>query len=92
MRFAVRVKPNARREAVGGSRSGPHGDALLVAVPAPAVDGKANDAVVKALAAAFGVRRQEVRIVTGQRGRDKLVKLDPAPDDAASRLARLLAG
>jgi uncharacterized protein (TIGR00251 family) len=91
-RFPIRVKPNARREIVGGVWPGPNGDALVVAVAAPAVDGKANDAVRKAVAAAFGVRRQQVSIVAGERSRDKLIELDPAPDRAAERLAALLAG
>lgn len=44
-----------------------------------------------ALSGAFGVRRNQVRIVTGERGRDKVVELDPAPADAAAILAGLLA-
>ena len=87
-RFAVRVKPAAKRTAVGGRR----GDALVVAVAAPAVEGKANEAVRAALAAAFGVRRSAVTIVRGDRARDKLVELNPAPQDAADRLAELLDG
>jgi len=82
VRFAVRVKPGAKREAVGGS----HGDALVVAVTAPAIEGKANEAVRKALAKAFAVRRQDVTIVTGERGRDKIVELPDAPE----RLQELL--
>ena len=82
MRFAVRVKPGARKEAVGGS----HGDALVVAVTAPPVEGKANEAVRAALAKAFGVRKQDVTIVAGAKGRDKVVEL---PDDRA-RLDELL--
>jgi uncharacterized protein (TIGR00251 family) len=82
MRFAVRVKPGAKKEHVGGR----HGDALVVAVVAPPVDGKANEAVRRALASAFGVRRREVVIVAGERGRDKVVE---TPDDPA-RLAALL--
>jgi uncharacterized protein (TIGR00251 family) len=84
LRFAVRVKPGARREAVGGRWAE---DALIVAVAAPAVEGKANEAVRRALATAFGVRRQDVEIITGERGRDKVVEVtggDPA------RLAELL--
>lgn len=76
MRFAVRVKPGARKDAVGGR----HGDALVVAVAAPPVEGKANEAVRKALATAFGVRRQDVVIVAGEKSRDKVVEL---PDDLA---------
>lgn len=82
MRFAIRVKPGARKEAVGGR----HGDALVVAVQAPPVEGKANEAVRKALAKAFGVRRQDVVIVAGEKGRDKVVEL---PGDQA-RLDELL--
>ena len=89
-RFAVWVKPGARRDAVGGRRDGSAGAALLVAVAAPAVEGKANEAVRRAVAGAFGVRPRDVRIVSGERSRDKLVELDPAPADAAARLGALL--
>ncbi len=67
---------------------GRHGDALVVAVVAPAVEGKANEAVRKALAAAFGVRRRDVAIVVGERGRDKVVELPGDPE----RLEELLRG
>jgi uncharacterized protein len=76
VRFAVRVKPGAKREAVGGR----HGDALVVAVTAPAIEGKANEAVRKALAKAFGVRKQDVEILAGERGRDKVVEVPDAPE------------
>jgi uncharacterized protein YggU (UPF0235/DUF167 family) len=100
VRFAVRVKPGARRDTVGGSCAGGGsgvgggscmGAALLVAVRAPAQEGKANEAVRRALAKAFGVPRSAVRIVTGERGRDKLVELAPAPPGAGALLASLLA-
>jgi uncharacterized protein (TIGR00251 family) len=88
LRFAVRVKPGARRDAVGGRwTGGSDRDALVVAVSAPAVAGKANEAVRRALAAAFGVRRRDVAIVMGDRARDKVVEVaggDPA------RLSELL--
>jgi uncharacterized protein (TIGR00251 family) len=75
VRFAVRVKPGAKREVVGGR----YGDALIVAVTAPAVEGKANEAVRKALAKAFDIRKQDVAIVTGERGRDKVIEMPDAP-------------
>lgn len=89
-RFAVRVKPGARRDEVGGSWEAASGPALLVAVTAAAVEGKANEAVRRVLASAFDVRRRDVRLVSGERSRDKLIELDAAPADAARRLAALL--
>lgn len=62
-----------------------------MAVAAPAVEGKANEAVRRALATAFGVRRSEVRIVAGERGRDKIVELSSPSEHTAERLAALLA-
>src|SRR5215217_4486954 len=90
LRFAVRVRPGARRTAVGGRWDGPGGVALTVAVAAPAVEGKANAAVLQALAAAFGVRPSRLAIVSGERGRDKLVELHDPPAGARTRLDVLL--
>jgi len=51
--------------------------ALVVAVAAPAVDGKANEAVRRAVAEAFGVRARDVTVVSGERSRDKVLEVEP---------------
>jgi hypothetical protein len=51
------------------------GDRLVVAVNAPPVDGKANEAVVRVLAETFGVARGAVTIVRGETGKKKTVRL-----------------
>lgn len=76
MRIAVRVKPGASRDRVGGRYEGPRGPALVVAVGAPAVDGRATAAVLVAVAKAFGVRRSAVRLISGAGSRDKLLEVD----------------
>ena len=65
----IRVRPNSSRNKVGGIAGDP--PRLIVAVQAPAVDGKANDAVVKELAKAFDCRARDFTIVFGELGRDK---------------------
>jgi uncharacterized protein (TIGR00251 family) len=50
-------------------------DRLVVAVNAPPVDGKANEAVVRVLAETFGVPRSAVTIVRGETGRKKTIRI-----------------
>ena len=74
--MSIRVRPGSSRAAVGGD----HGGALVVRVCEQAVDGKATEAALRALAAAFGVPRREIRLVSGPASRDKVVAVtgDPA--------------
>ncbi|MGW0215228.1 DUF167 domain-containing protein [Micromonospora chokoriensis] len=81
---AVRVKPGASRDRVGGCFDGPHGPALVIAVHDPAVDGRATEAARRALAAALGIRPAAVSLRTGAASRDKLFLVDrPAPELSA---------
>ena len=70
----IRVRPNASRNKVGGTAGDP--PRLVVAVQAPAVDGKANDAVIKELATTFNLRARDFTIVFGELGRDKRIIID----------------
>ena len=88
---AVRVRPGAGRNRVGGRYDGPHGPALIVAVAAPAVDGKATEAVRKALAGALGLRPGEVTLKVGATSRDKVFTV-PVGAEILSRLAALRDG
>jgi hypothetical protein len=63
---------------------------LLVAVRARAVEGAANAAVLAALAEAFGIRRGGVELVSGARGRDKVVALEGDEAVLVARYAALL--
>jgi uncharacterized protein (TIGR00251 family) len=67
----IAVKPRSSREGIGPIQ----GDRLCVAVNAPPVDGKANEAVVRVLAQTFKVARSAVAIVRGETGRKKTVRI-----------------
>jgi uncharacterized protein YggU (UPF0235/DUF167 family) len=93
---AVRVKPGASRPRVGGRHDGPYGPALVVAVGVPAVEGRATEAVRRAVADAVGLRAAAVSLRTGAASRDKLLVLelpaDLADTDVLDRLTRLRDG
>lgn len=85
----VRVRPGAGRTAVGGRYDGPHGPALVVAVTAPAVDGKATEAVRRALAEALGLRAAVVALKLGATSRDKVFTVDAEPDAVTTSVSKL---
>jgi uncharacterized protein (TIGR00251 family) len=69
--FAVRVQPRARRNAIVGEL----GDALKIALTAPPVDGRANEACVEFFAELFDVPRSSVTITSGQSSRNKVIRV-----------------
>ncbi len=85
MRVELRVVPRSGRRAVGGTRDG----ALVVAVAEPAVDGRATEAALGALAEALGVRRRDVGLVSGSHSRRKVVEVAGDGAALAERLAAL---
>jgi len=83
----VRAQPGAKRTGVAGLR----GTALKLAVNAPPVDGKANEALRQVLADALNIRPGQVELVGAAASRDKkfLVRgLDRA--ELELRLTRLI--
>lgn len=88
----VRVRPGASRTKVGGRYDGPYGPALVVAVTAPPVDGRATAAVLLAVAKALGVRRAAVTVRSGGNSRDKLLSVSDPPPGLPDRVAELCDG
>jgi uncharacterized protein (TIGR00251 family) len=71
VRLKLRVKPGGRANRL----IGPHGGALKLEVQAPPDKGKANQAVIKLLAALLGVARSDVEITAGITSQDKTVEI-----------------
>lgn len=81
----VRVIPRAGRSGIAGSRDG----ALLVRLNAPPVEGAANEELVEVVAKALGVAKRAVALVSGQRSRQKRLRVSGISTQTASeRLAR----
>jgi uncharacterized protein (TIGR00251 family) len=86
--FAVRVHPRARKNAITGTM----GDALKLALTAPPVEGRANQAVMEFFADLFQIPRASVTIASGETSRNKVVRISGMSRAAVEqRLAELLA-
>ena len=83
-RLKLRIVPNARRNEVTGE----HGDAVKIKIAAPALEGKANEAVLEFIAEKLGLHRRDITLIAGEKSRDKLIEI--AGLEAAEARARLL--
>jgi uncharacterized protein (TIGR00251 family) len=69
--LAVRVHPGARKNNV----TGVHADTLKIALTAPPVDGKANEALIAFLADTLRLPRARVALVSGLTSRAKMLRI-----------------
>lgn len=72
-RLQIRVLPNAKRSGWAGMWNGTH---YKIALQAPAVDGKANEALIEFLSDFFHLPKRSFSIVLGQMNRLKVVQID----------------
>ena len=68
----VHVIPNAKSDCVVGE----HGGAVKIKLSAPAVEGKANAALIRFLAEQLKLPRHSIVLERGHRSRDKLIRID----------------
>ena len=79
--FAVKVHPRAKKNAITGEI----GEALKVALTAPPVDGKANEACVEFFAKLLKVPRSSVSIASGLTNRNKVIQVTGLSADEVRR-------
>lgn len=68
MKIEVKVIPNAKRNIIS-----PEGQRYKVHLTAPAVDGKANEALIRFLAEHYQVRKNQIEITKGLKSRHKVI-------------------
>ena len=69
--FAINVHPRAKKDAITGEL----GNALKVALTAPPLDGRTNEACIEFFAKALNVSRASVSIAAGQSSRNKVIRV-----------------
>ena len=69
--FKVKVIPNAKKNEVIMEE-----EKLKVYVNAPAKDGRANRALIEILADFFNVKKRDVKIVSGEKSREKMIQIE----------------
>lgn len=89
--LTVRVLPNAKRCGIEGLWNGTY---IRIALNAPPVDGKANQALCRFLADYFKVRISAITLLSGETGRQKriavLFSTDVLARQAATQLQNIL--
>ena len=87
VKIHLRLQPRASKNEVLEPDAA--GQRLRIRLTAPPVDNAANSALIKFLAAEWGVRRSGIRIVAGQKSRSKTLLIETsAPASLWERVRR----
>jgi len=73
--LAVRAQPGAKKTAVTGVYGEGSSAQLRIAVHAPPVEGRANDALIAFLADLFSLPKSDIQLVSGASSRSKVFQL-----------------
>lgn len=82
MSFSVRVQPRASRDEIVGVMEG----ALKIRLQAPAVENRANEALIELLARFLKTPKSAVRILGGERSRSKRIEIRGVTKEQVLRL------
>src|SRR5689334_1340220 len=79
--FTVKVHPRAKKNAITGTM----GEAYKLSLTAPALEGRANQACIEFFAELFKVPRSSVTIASGERSRNKVIRVDGVTEQQAEQ-------
>jgi uncharacterized protein len=83
--LALKVIPGAPRDEVIGML----GDALKIKIRAPALEGRANEAIIEFLADALGLPRRGVSLLHGDKSRQKVIRIEGLSVEETRRLLKV---
>jgi uncharacterized protein len=91
LRLAIRLTPNAAKDAVEALETSDDGQTWLKArVTAVPEDGKANKALVQLLAKWLKTPKSSISILSGETARKKILRIDGEPEDLMKKIDTLL--
>ena len=89
LRLAVRLTPNAGRNAFDGIETAADGENFLKArVTAVPEDGKANKALILLTTETLRVPKSSISVVSGETARKKILRIDGDPEDLEEKVRR----
>jgi len=71
MKYFITVKPNAKKESIEKKDESHY----VISVKEPPIKGKANKAVIQALADYLNISRMHLTIIAGHKSRRKIIEL-----------------
>ena len=72
VQFSAVIQPRSSKNKICGL----HGGSLKIRLTSPPVDGKANKMCVKLLAKQLSIAPSQIIIVSGQKGRNKIIRIE----------------
>lgn len=88
IRLCVRVVPNSSKCSVAGVIDG----ALKIKLGVPPVEGKANEKCVNFLAKLLGVPKTGIKILSGDKSKNKVLLIKGNPDEIEEKISGILSG
>lgn len=70
--LSCHLQPKAAKDEIVGL----HGDSVKIRITAPPIDGRANTHLIKFLAKQFGVAKRDIRIISGELGGQKRIRIE----------------
>lgn len=78
----VHITPNSAKNHTAGF----YGDSLNIKIKAPAVDGKANKALISFLADLISVKKSQIKIISGEKSRNKILLITAVNKEFVHRI------
>jgi len=87
VKIKVKIVPGSSKNKIIGA----YNNALKISIAAPPVEGKANKKCIAYLAKYFDVAKSKIEIISGQTGKNKLIKIyDISQEEFLDKIKKII--